>query len=58
MEAGIGYDGSYPNGFTPWQAWMTYNHLLCLPEASYQLYINQQMQLVTHVLSQQPAGIN
>jgi hypothetical protein len=58
MEAGIGYEGNYPNGFTPWQAWMTYNHLLCLAEASYQLYINQPIETVTHVLSQQPAGIN
>lgn len=53
MEAGIGYEGSYPNGFTPWQAWMTYNHLLCLTEAAYQLYINQQMQSVTNALSKQ-----
>jgi hypothetical protein len=52
MEAGIGYEGNYPNGFTPWQAWMTYNHILCLVEAAYQLYINQQMQSVTNVLSQ------
>lgn len=53
LEAGIGYDGSYPNGFSPWQAWMTYNHILCLVEAAYQLYLNQQIQPVTHVLSQQ-----
>jgi hypothetical protein len=53
LEAGIGYDGNYPNGFSPWQAWMSYNHLLCLTEAAYQRYINQQMQSVTNVLSQQ-----
>ena len=47
LEAGIGYDGAYPNGFSPWQAWMTYDHILCLVEASYQLYINQHMQSVT-----------
>jgi hypothetical protein len=53
LDAGIGYEGCYPNGFTPWQAWMVYNHILCLVEAAYQLYLNQQMQPVTHVLSQQ-----
>jgi len=53
LEAGIGYDGAYPNGFSPWQAWMAYNHILCLVEAAYQLYLNQQMQPVTHILSQQ-----
>lgn len=53
LEAGIGYEGSYPNGFSPWQAWMSYNHLLCLTEAAYQRYINQQMQSVTSVFSQQ-----
>ncbi|WP_133053854.1 hypothetical protein [Niastella yeongjuensis] len=47
LEAGVGYNGAYPNGFTPWQAWMTYNHVLCLIEASYQLYSNQHMQAVT-----------
>jgi hypothetical protein len=51
LEAGIGYEGSYPNGFSPWQAWMTYNHLLCLTEAAYQRYINHQMQSVTNVLT-------
>lgn len=53
LEAGIGYEGQYPNGFSPWQAWMAYNHILCLVEAAYQLYLNQQMQPVTQVLSQQ-----
>jgi hypothetical protein len=45
LDAGIGYDGSYPNGFTPWQAWMTYNHVLCLVEAAHQLYIHQEMEI-------------
>jgi hypothetical protein len=53
LDAGIGYEGNYPNGFTPWQAWMTYNHLQCLTEAAYLRYVNQQMQSVTNVLSQQ-----
>ena len=42
LEAGIGHDGEYPNGFTPWQAWMAYNHILCLVEAAYQLYTGKQ----------------
>jgi hypothetical protein len=41
LEAGIGYEGQYPNGFTPWQAWMAYNNIQCLTEAAYQRYINQ-----------------
>ena len=53
LEAGIGYESTYPNGFSPWQAWMAYNHVLCLVEAAYQLYLSQQMQPVTPVLSQQ-----
>jgi len=57
LEAGIGYEGNYPNGFTPWQAWMSYNHLLCLAESAYQLYINQQIQFVTNTLSQQTAEL-
>ena len=48
VEAGIGYEGNYPNGFSPWQAWMAYNHMLCLVEAAYQLYINQQMVPIHH----------
>jgi len=55
LEAGIGYDGNYPNGFSPWQALMTYNHMLCLIEAAYRLYIDQQMQSVTDVLSRETA---
>lgn len=54
LEAGIGHDGAYPNGFSPWQAWMTYNHILCLVEAAYQLYVDQQTQCVLNTLIQQP----
>ena len=46
LEAGIGYAGNYPDGFTPWQAWMTYNHVLCLVEAAYQLCTMQKDQAV------------
>ena len=46
LEAGIGHDGDYPNGFSPWQAWMTYNYILCLTEAAYRLSIDQQKQAV------------
>jgi len=42
LDAGIGYNGRYPNGFTPWQAWMTYNHVLCLVEAGYELNVNEE----------------
>jgi hypothetical protein len=58
LEAGIGYDGNYPNGFSPWQALMTYNHMLCLIEAAYRLYIDQQMQSVTDALSHQTAELS
>jgi hypothetical protein len=47
LEAGIGHNGAYPNGFSPWQAWMVCDQIQCLAEASYQLYINQHMQSVT-----------
>ena len=33
LDAGIGYDGNYPNDFSPWLAWMAYNHVLCMVEA-------------------------
>lgn len=46
LEAGIGHDGQYPHGFSSWQAWMTYNHMLCLVEAAYRLYTEQQAQCV------------
>jgi hypothetical protein len=36
LDAGLGYAGVYPNGFTPWQAWMCYNHVVCLVEGAYQ----------------------
>jgi hypothetical protein len=55
LEAGIGHDGAYPNGFSPWQAWMAYNHILCLVEAAYRLYSNQQTACVLTTLSRQPA---
>lgn len=54
LEAGIGHDGAYPNGFTPWQAWMAYNHILCLVEAAYRLYSNQQTACVLTTLTRQP----
>jgi hypothetical protein len=40
LEAGLGYDGVYPNGFTPWQAWMVYNHMACLVEAGWRMAVN------------------
>ncbi|OQP42770.1 hypothetical protein A4H97_11435 [Niastella yeongjuensis] len=49
LDAGIGYDGDYPDGFTPWLAWMTYNHINCLMEAAFQLYFVQSVQH-THLL--------
>jgi hypothetical protein len=55
LEAGIGHDGAYPNGFSPWQAWMAYNNILCLVEAAYWLYSNQQMTCVSTTPSRQPA---
>jgi hypothetical protein len=36
---------------------MTYNHLLCLAEAAYRLYIDQHIQSVTDVLSHQTAEV-
>jgi len=48
LEAGIGYEGNYPNGFTPWQAWMTYNYILCLTEATYRLHMDHQKQAVAN----------
>jgi len=42
LEAGIGYEGKYPNGFTPWLGWMAYNNIQCPTEAAYHRYINQQ----------------
>jgi hypothetical protein len=54
LEAGIGHDGQYPNGFSPWQAWMVYNHILCLVEAAYRLYTDQQAQCVLNTPPQRP----
>jgi hypothetical protein len=42
LDAGLGYDGVYPNGFSPWQAWMVYNHVVCLVEGAYRLYGSTQ----------------
>jgi hypothetical protein len=49
LDAGIGYDGDYRDGFTPWLAWMTYNHITCLVEAAFQLYFIQEIK-DTHLL--------
>lgn len=38
LDAGIGYAGVYPDGFTPWQAWMCYNWVEGLVEGAYRLY--------------------
>ena len=46
LESGIGHDSKYPNGFSPWQAIMVYTHVLCLVEAAYRLYTDQQTQRV------------
>lgn len=53
LDAGIGYDGNYPDGFTPWQAWMTYNQVLCLAEAGWWLYGGKQEQAGASILVQQ-----
>lgn len=39
LDAGIGYAGVYSNGFTPWQAWTCYNHVVCLVEGAWRLYV-------------------
>ncbi|OQP54323.1 hypothetical protein A4H97_22840 [Niastella yeongjuensis] len=49
LDAGISHDGNYSDGFTPWLAWMTYNHVTCLVEAAFQLYFNHAIQH-THLL--------
>jgi hypothetical protein len=54
LEAGISHDGQYPNGFSPWQAWTAYNHMLCLVEAAYRLYTGQQSQCVLNTPLPQP----
>lgn len=41
LEAGIGYAGVYPDGFTPWQAWMVYGHVVGLAEGAYCIYGGQ-----------------
>ncbi|MCS3800869.1 hypothetical protein [Niastella sp. OAS944] len=35
LDAALGYDGVYPNGFTPWQAWMVYGQVVCLVEGAW-----------------------
>jgi hypothetical protein len=57
VEAGIGHDGAYPTGFSPWHALMAYNHILCLIEAAYRLYSNQQTTCVLTTLSEQPIDL-
>jgi hypothetical protein len=39
LDAGIGYAGVYPDGFTPWQAWMVYNWVECLVEGAWRGYV-------------------
>jgi hypothetical protein len=36
---------------------VTHNHIFCLVEAAYQLYINQQIETVSNIPSQQPVEI-
>jgi hypothetical protein len=57
LEAGIGHDSGYPNGFSPWQAWMVYNHILCLVEAAWRLYTDTQTQCVLNTSLQQPVEV-
>jgi hypothetical protein len=57
MEAGIGHDSVYPNGFSSWQAWMAYNHILCLVEAAYRLYTDQQTQCVLNTPIPRPLKV-
>jgi len=57
LEAGIGHVDEYPNGFSPWQALMAYNHALCLVEAAYRLYTDQPTQCVLNTLLQQPVQV-
>ncbi|OQP45875.1 hypothetical protein A4H97_32050 [Niastella yeongjuensis] len=60
FEAAIGYKENYPNGFTPWLAWMTYNNIVCLVEAAYQLYKNGVAKTTTGMLGKiaEPKPIN
>lgn len=57
LEAGIGHDSGYPNGFSPWQAWMVYNHILCLVEAAWRLYTDTQTQCVLNTPIRQPVEV-
>lgn len=56
-EAGIGHVDEYPNGFSPWQVLMAYNHMLCLVEAAYRLYTDQQSLCVLNTSIQQPVEV-
>lgn len=38
LDAGVGYDGTYPNRFTPWMALMTYEYTVCITEAAWVLH--------------------
>ena len=38
LDTAISFEGVYPEGFSPWMALFTYNHITCLIEAAYQLY--------------------
>lgn len=57
LEASIGLDSGYPNGFSPWQALMAYNHILCLVEAAWRLYTDMQTQCVINTSLQQPVVV-
>ena len=50
LDAGIGYAGVYPDGFTPWQAWMVYGWVECLVEGAYRLNGGDQKQSDTATL--------
>jgi hypothetical protein len=50
LDAGIGYAGVYPDGFTPWQAWMVYGQVECLVEGAWRVYEAEQEQFGAAVL--------
>lgn len=58
LDAGVGYAGVYPNGFTPWQAWMVYNHAVCLVEAAWRVYGCSNKQLDASVLLHKDQVVN
>lgn len=57
LDAGIGYDGTYPNDFSPWLAWMAYNHVLCLVEAGWGMKGSNQVQYGGGVIMQHESVI-